>query len=689
MRNLIILCTALALAACSESGNGTITDGGGDVYSTSTCPGGIDKSVSTATAVPLAEGKEVTGFVCPRADKDYYKITLPAAKRLMRIKLMHTVPNSGLELTYQLLDAKGRPVGGAPPWTGSGVRRFDSNHCLQPGDYFLQVYESGNDFKDGLNPYKLSYETLADPDKLETNDTVKQAKAVSGQAAYISCKGDVDYYKVNAPGPGKILELKLQAAGTSEVDLKYSVMTAAGKLLATDAVLDGSKTRVDLLTHMALPAAGDYLVKVEDEGGDDSDPKTSYTLSLRVLDEPDKNDATTRNDTGATATKLGSFSCTGGTQTFTVTGAQIATRADVDYYKVVVPDCGQLVVMEATVDFKGASKVDPQVAYVYPHDSSYCKKDSCCRVLNKACTSFISCLGHSAACITKGDTFCKDKDCQADPTPTCPQEKRCAGAVTCLPGNRCGAELAVRQDKDGSDGAKVKTALPLIHSGGWYLRVNDLKNDDYDLGKPYTLTVRLRLAPDGARELDSQFFSETVPTSSGIYTYTYHQRIAAQKGKQIALGETVTGTLSYEGDQDWYRMKWPCDNTLSKDCILKAVFSYSGSGCPKGSKDTNNDKIIDDGLEFVFTMRTYNGAPKDAFPKTPTTGVGGSFGYPNECFLFRDEAKNPDFYFSVADLGHNMWSWDCTYTFTLTRQFDGCPVPPCKQQASTGTCYVQ
>jgi hypothetical protein len=655
-------------AGCSEEvkrGDGGIEEGG-----TASCPGGIDKSVDPATAVKLEAGKEVTGYVCPVKDQDFYKVTVPAGSRLLKIELQATVDVTNVQLTYLILDASGKTAGTAPVWSAGGMRSYVDFHCLPPGDYTILVKDDGDDGKDGNNPYKLKYSTEADPDGNEPNDTAATAKD-PGKQGSIACKGDRDYFKASV-GANQLLEVKLTTAAASKVDLKYTIYDDQNQAVATDGIADGSKGATNLSTIHALPKAGAYTIAVEDANGDDSDPKSTYTLALATKAEPDANDQGARNDTPATATKLDYGACQGGCSK---TG-QIASKADVDYYKLeglpagISPD--NMAVIEVTVDFGASSVVDPQIGLVYPDANSPCTKDNCCRVLKGTCVSDLDCKNATYSCIQKEDIFCSDPVCAPAAGPGCVTEKACAGAVTCLPEKLCGGEQVTRYDDDGSkNGAAIRTAQPLLHPGPWYIRVNDFKNDDYEYGKGYTITVKVRMDPDGAKELNSEYLPILLPTS--VKTHEFHAKVAKTKALKVTLGQAVTGHISYEGDQDWYVLDHPCPNA---DCNLAVSFSASGS-CPGGTNGS--------GLEMVYGLHKDDGDPWFAFPQAPTPSQSGSYGGSAQClYAFAgDGAKN--YFISVSDLKHNNWSWGCQYSFTVTKTADGCNAP-CVRKGNQNEC---
>ncbi len=650
----------LFVISCEE----TVTnrDGGEDgIESNYVCQGGYDKSVDWDTAEPLAAGTKVTGFICPVRDQDFFKINIPAGSNLLRIELAHSVDTTQLNLSYLVMKIDGveeTVVGSAPLWTVGGMRIFSDYHCIEPGDYYIVVMDEGDNNKDGDNAYTLSYSTEPDTDAGEPANNDPAAAGAPGQGA-ISCKGDVDYFQVNV-GANELLEVILTSPDISRVDLKYTIYDSNQQVVAHDEALDGSKGPVNLNTLHAVPGAGTYYIAVEDYEGNDSDPKMTYTLTANSRAEQDVSDHGARNDHPKNATVLGS-----GFGTFTKTG-QIASKADVDYYRIDGLEglsSDNMAVIEITVDYGGASLVDPQVALIYPHAGTPCAKDNCCRVLEASCNNPLDCMRETYSCIKKEDIFCGDADCSPTPSASCVTDQACAGAVVCLPQGLCGAEQVVRFDDNGDDAAYVRTAQPLIHPGPWYIRVNDTKNDDYEYGKNYTLTVRVRMDPDVGMELNSEYFPVKVSTAIG--TTDYHRKVAKAKGIQLAAGGSVSGFISYEGDQDWYIFPHPCPE---EDCTY--TFTYStGPNCPGGANYT--------GLEFIYQIRRSSGETWWGFPLVPVSGHSDTIG-DDECLYVSAQHGSSDYIISVSDYKHNNWSWECGYTITLSTVTPGCN-PPCRQ----------
>ncbi|MCA9671141.1 MAG: pre-peptidase C-terminal domain-containing protein [Myxococcales bacterium] len=675
---------ALALASVSCDSNGVQGDGGppGDVPQGS-CTGGIDKSIDISTAISLPAGEEHTGYICPTGDLDYFKVTVNAGDRLLRIELTNTAAVGTVQPTYLVLDPNEKTVAQAP---STSSKKINALHCLAPGDYYVQVQDAGNDARDGNNPYKLKVTSEKEPDANEPNNTVAEAKPAGASATgAISCTGDVDYFSITV-GANQLIDIKLTTSAASPVDIKYTIVNDKDEEVGTQTFVEGTTGQANLVALHAVPAAGTYYVRVEDAGGDDSDPNMTYTLTLGTMPETDANDQGTRNDTAATATPLNAWNSTA-----TVTG-EVGSRGDVDWYVIngmtVSPTAPA--VIEVTMTFSGQTDVDPSFSLIYGHAGTPCTKDACCRVLEPngaGCVNPFSCLGKSPSCINKGDLFCTDQTCSPSAGANCSVERRCAGAAVCLPSKFCGAEYAIRSR---DNGGSVRTAVLVTQPGPWYIRAGDLANDEYAHGVKYTLQVRARPDPDGAKEPDSEVFPDRCGLFAGGASGTkepfdYHFDKAKAKGiPTIALGQTVTGFISHEGDMDFYRLPNPCPNA---DCVLTLTYNH-GPNCPTGGgmirrcQDPQQlSKYL--GLDFFYTIRRQNGDEWTELRLAP--GAAGSWGYPNQCVYSYAQHGANDYIITVHDEGDNNWSWSCNYSFSITVGAQGCAAP-CVTHPVSGNC---
>ena len=89
-----LLLAVLLLSACKE------TEDAGDLNldtgTESACPWDDDNEGGDAT--PIASGKEVEGYVCPRADEDWYAFAIPDGENLVSVTMRLDAPVSPLDL---------------------------------------------------------------------------------------------------------------------------------------------------------------------------------------------------------------------------------------------------------------------------------------------------------------------------------------------------------------------------------------------------------------------------------------------------------------------------------------------------------------------------------------------------------------------------------------------------------------
>ncbi|MCK5797121.1 MAG: PPC domain-containing protein, partial [Deltaproteobacteria bacterium] len=606
----------------NDSGNGD------DFFIPIQCPEGVDPSVDVATAIDVLPGEDVTGQICPQRDIDYYKVHVKAGDSLLRLNLTHPGPTQ-VNLTYRLLKDATTGVGAAPP--GKFNNFAGTMHCLAPGDYYLLVQDSGDDAADNKKHYTLNYTTTQDPDKEEPNDNKTEAKPISGTVTgYISCTGDKDFYTVTTKA-GELLDVKLTTTKTTEVDFKYTLYQINGKNLeeiVSSSVGDGSKKPTNLAKIYAPPKAGTYYLVVQDDGDDDSDATTPYTLTVAARPEPDAADKITRNDHPKHATVLGTATgaeSPSSPKVFTTTGS-IASIGDVDVFKINNAGLAGAAVIEIQVKFNGATVVDPAVSLIIPDTKTTCTEDRCCQVLGGAdgkCSTVYDCSGSSFSCVTRSQEFCNE--CLGGADPTCAQKKSCAGSVTCLADGHCGYFQFTRSAKDG---ALLRTAQPLYHPGPWFIRVSDMSADEYDYNATYTLTVKIAADPDGAHEPDYAYFPRLVSypnkppekDSGAFTTKSLEDYFDGHEKPWTSSTTTITGHISYEHDVDLIKFPNPCPTGI---CLLQAKFSSSGNCGSGGLKGA--------GLEFIYLLDKHGG--RDGFPASPYPNNGTFGGTGDRCAI--------------------------------------------------------
>ncbi|MBW2732231.1 MAG: hypothetical protein JRH20_07535 [Deltaproteobacteria bacterium] len=713
MRHSFLLAFAVLFAfSCNETAD--LGDGGtrDDFVIPVTCENGVDPSTDVDSAVALTEGQVYEDYLCPRNDKDFYKVVLAPDKSLLHIELRHRAAVTAVDLTYRILkreNGQDVAVTSAPEVDGNQI---DAYHFLAPGTYYILVEDQGNDDADGKNTYEITFSSEADKDTNESNNTEAEAKALTGTTTgYISFKDDKDYFKVDA-GANDLLRVRLTNENTTPVDLEYRILKPGGEEIAHYGIDDGTRVKAVLERVHHLPGAGTYYVVVTDTKGDESDLNVPYTLEITKVPEPDTNDHGGRNDHPTTAFLLGSFAGTetcANPKTFSVTG-YLASHADVDYFQVDAPATFTTEpVIEIDLKFNGAANADLSVSLVLPKTDTTCTKDTCCRVLGEEdCDSVsfwgedggthaISCIGTSFSCIDRGTGFCAE--CVDNPSASCAAQRGCAGSVSCLPAGHCGYQQFTRSK---FEGAPVKTAQPVRGGGPFFLRVSDLASDEYETGVSYTMTVKLCANPDGAREPDNLYFPRLLhypdrdPEVDGqeyspntVLSYLWQSQ---REEKAIALtiptggswSPWITGTIGYEHDEDHYTFANPCPDAgsvvaTSNVCLIEAEFQETGTGCP-GAKGGS-------GLEFHYVLN--HGQDMTDFPPVGSSN-NGTYGYSasnNKCAML--VRGGGDFKLKVFDIFSNNWSNTCQYQVRFRVGFQGkCPIPPCQASThDTPLCY--
>lgn len=151
--------------------------------------------------------------------------------------------------------------------------------ATKPGRYYIGVAASGELYQGQQAPKSLSKYALTvkpfkvQPDGWESNGTMDKAKAVTnGVAVHPTFMGteDIDWFKVYAPGKGK---LSVNLAVPSDIDGVLEVYNSTAKQLVK---VDQSMVGEEEFTTLNVPKAGYYYIKAYDYLGNSS--VQTYTL---------------------------------------------------------------------------------------------------------------------------------------------------------------------------------------------------------------------------------------------------------------------------------------------------------------------------------------------------------------------------------------------------------------------------
>jgi hypothetical protein len=286
-------------------------------------------------------------------------------------------------------------------------------------------------------------------------------------------------------------------------------------------------------------------------------------------------------------------------------------------------------------------------------------------------------------------------------TATC---RQCAGGGVCLalpdtPGKSvCGVSIFTARDTDGGqktggDGKNtVRTAQPVFNAGPVYVVVHDNKDDQYDPAAAYALDVRVVPEPD---PLDNSI--DPAARNNFYNPYPIQKtELAPNKARakditaQIMAGTSVTGTISYQSDEDWFWFNHPCPGT---DCGL--VFEWVQPG-PSPVRPVFFMRSSDLNLHESWT---YTGTMPATARIAGVFGDGGceecSFAAKKHSPAAASDAATPaaayKYYLQVRDAGADEWDFATSglYEFRLKTINPGCPASCSELGAGTCGCYCK
>lgn len=654
--------SALLWGACSEEAAPAEVDEG--VVSCER-----DDSQGPETAVELSG--EVTGFVCPPQDEDWYRFELGQDARLFEIALSMETPRSVVDPTYAVwsLDGDGAPdtVVAAPDPDDIG-QALSRVHCLEPGAYMVAVRDDGDDDDDVRNRYDLSIVTSAEPDAQEPNGDEGQATALSPNnpvTGYVACEGDEDWYAIQVPD-GSVLSLSLNSeAANYQPHLR--LLDSAGQLVIEDFALAAPSQGAAIAFNRTLAQGGVYHVVVSDDDGDDGDPAVAYTLLAAFTSDTDANEP---NDHPREATALAEVEQACGadwSQAFTATGS-ISAAGDNDWFRLPATGCtGGILEAElefdtsslsATEAWQSQAQLQASITLVRPDPSGGCTEDLACRTLSIPCdqeSGTWDCAGFFNSCASDG---------------------LCTGATVCLPNGQCGANQTQRVYRSAAIPNPITTppplpnraymTAPMLDGGDVWLRVSDFQSDAGNPDISYTLSVRIR------RDTDPQ---DATDTPNNLYGNTLtNDNLPVSESQSVAVtvpvhdcaagdccnGSTwVEGAISYENDLDWFTYGHPCldGEGMPTDCLLRVHYEADAGA-------VDNAFFLYQGRNLFFSF-----------------GLDGNGTFGDDECLYAFSGHNNPYYVLVRDtIGTGLFEGrdsnpDQRYRFCIEKYADGCGAP--------------
>lgn len=664
---------ALSLSACSEPEDDPVIENGenGSVACV------FDHGDSAEEAETIESGEEITGYLCPEGDEDWFRFEVPDQSRLVDIELDMGGPISPVDPTYVVRvddDGSAGDVVATPPPLRVSAPHHDV-FCLDQGAYFIVVRDRGGDSEDRRHEYTLAVSVEPHPDPSPRTEGPDDARPLfDGEAAegFVACAGEVGWWSIEAPAR-RIARVTLTREPADWAPV-FRVRSPEGELLMEASDPSGPVQATELERLVVLPEAGTYHVEVAAADGVSSDPSTSYSLTVDLIEDLDPNEP---NDTPEEATSLSERVCgTGWSDEATATGT-FGVPGDQDWFRLPLDGC-ERGVLEAVVSLDTSSLNDEEawalqeelqssITLVRPHYASPCESPSDCALLQQACNSEWDCAGYGNLC----------------------QGGRCSGALACLPEGVCGARMVQRsyqraalpEDITGPPPPnEAVLSVPLYGDEEIYLNLSDWQSDAAAPELLYTLSVRVREDPD--ENEPSNLFVPDRERSDSIARQLDGAR--SRPGGLIDVHDCtvgdccgpdtwVEGAISYELDEDFYVYNHPCPG---EDCMLRIHYEKE-----EGPVDLLFSIFRGNRLWFNwFDGSTTDRDSLEDLPWQPAmSGVFGGDTAEDECFYaYQGHSDGPHYVISVRDLAVvRDWDPDQSYRFCIEKFANECLEPPC------------
>jgi hypothetical protein len=447
-----------------------------------------DLNFSAETADDLALATEVSGFLCPQRDDDFYRIQVPNDGTVMRVHLYMTTNITPIEPAYTILTGDGEPTGisASDPTPNDGPTDFEGAHRIDTAGTYLVVVADLEGFDanfDISNTYTLEVNLEPDPDANEPNERPDDATPITPGTpitGQIATTGDEDWYAVPVEQDAQILDVRASAVADNGMELVVEVIdpdaiTLLDRVSVTENSEPDPNDAARVTERLRAAARGEastvYYVKVtEADGRAELDPAVgAYTLNVTLVADPDPQEVGGGNDTAATATVLAPDTATNGV---------VATRADQDIFVLTPPGNSSpqnpgVLIVDVAFDAT-AEDFQPQIQ-ILAHDPELADGE------------LTACAAQEPACPDAEN----GNDAVRDPVDT-----------ICLPlGNTpsCGRPLLQRVL---GDGETYTATAPVRRARPMYIQINELGDDNFQEGTGYTLTARFIDDPDPGEQGD-------------------------------------------------------------------------------------------------------------------------------------------------------------------------------------------
>lgn len=221
----------------------------------------------------------ITGYIFPGTDPDYFRCTIPEYAGTFTITL--TPPaNQGLNLRLDAYDHNFNLIQSSDATGNNGTETMELTSPT-PGNYYFLVRDV-NESGSGTAPYTLQGEiTLADPDPNEDNNTFATATNLNIPGSiegYIYPANDPDYFVISVPDSVDTLTVLGTPPTNGNLDLVIDLYNSQQSLVQSS---NQTGTNMQEVLSVLSPQQGTYYIRISDNQSNYyiNDP---YTLQVRV-----------------------------------------------------------------------------------------------------------------------------------------------------------------------------------------------------------------------------------------------------------------------------------------------------------------------------------------------------------------------------------------------------------------------
>ncbi len=351
LRPLAVLATLLFWTGCSGDKTPEMVDAGP-----------VDSGVAPD---PCADGMEclltpdmmMSEVIGTPGDQDPYVFDVSAAGKVINILVTNDADFSPVRLEVVMFGPDGAAL-----TNQRGADRGKQRVELQliapaAGRFRVVVRDVANDDEDRNSPYFITLRLLDDADANEPNDSAQNATALTpgtGVTGVIGVEGDEDWYRFNVAA-SQLIQVAMSVTGDSPVRLKWELWTGDGNTRIAESLEPNDGTPWGVENRAVGNAAGEYLLRVIDDDGQQADLDRPYSLTVSFIAEPDAQDLAAPNETFDQAT-----AATSG-QNYT---GYIAATSDKDFFSINVAQAPQLIRVEANMS--GLSSANLAIVVLAP-----------------------------------------------------------------------------------------------------------------------------------------------------------------------------------------------------------------------------------------------------------------------------------------------------------------------------------